>query len=304
MKEIKKVLVLGVGAIGSIYATKIYDVDKNSIKVLLDDNRFEKYKHDGVIFNDKKYDFDYVLENNQEYKPDLILIATKATDFENASNMINNFVGENTVILSLLNGISSEKTLIKKYGKEKVLYSYYIGHASEKHGNKINYDGVGKIVFGADSDIYLEEVLRVKEFFDKVGVSYEVPENIISSMWQKFVINIGINQTLAVVNSPYSTLQKSNYVRKIALDLMQEAVNVAESIGISGSENFIKTALELIDSMPPELKPSMLQDVENNKPTEVDIFAGEICILGKQYGVLTPKNELIFNLIKAIDEKI
>lgn len=304
MKEIKNVLILGLGAIGSIYATKLQDFDSNCVKVLLDKERYEKYRNKGIKFNGKNYVFDYILDSQSDTKADLIIIATKAKDFEKASDMIKNFVDENTIILSLLNGISSEEILFKKYGKKNVLYSYYIGHASVKKDNNIEYDGVGTIVFGEEKNKELSgQVEAVKNFFNKVGINYQIPEDMLSSLWQKFVINVGINQTLAIINASYSTLQKSEHARKIALDLMEEAVQIAQKIGISDTENFINIAFELIDSMPPELIPSMLQDVLNKKQTEVDIFAGEVCKLGKKYNISTPKNEMAFNIIKTIDEK-
>lgn len=304
MKEIKNILIIGLGAIGSIYATKLYDFNPACIKVLLDKTRFKKYSENGIIFNGNKYNFDYVLDTETDFKADLILIATKATDFEKASDMIRNFVAEDTIILSLLNGISSEEILFKKYGREKVLYSYFTGHPSMKSDSEIKFDGVGTVFFGeAQSKNLSQKVQNVKNLFDKVGIDYQIPDDMLSSLWQKFIINVGINQTLAILNAPYETLQKSASARKMARDLMTEAVIIAEQIGIKGSENFINEAFKLIDSMPPHLKPSMLQDVENIKITEVDIFAGEVCKLGKKYNISTPKNELAFDIIKSIDER-
>lgn len=84
---------------------------------------------------------------------------------------------------------------------------------------------------------------------------------------------------------------------------MEEAVEIAKKLEIQGSESFIQSAFDLIDTMPSELKPSMLQDVENQKITEVDIFAGEICKLGKKFNIPTPKNELVLDIIKSVDER-
>lgn len=304
MKGIKNILIIGLGAIGSIYATKFYDFDPGCIKVLLDETRYKKYKKNGIIFNGRKYNFDYVLDTDTNFKADLILIATKATDFEQASDMIKNFVTEDTIIMSLLNGISSEEILIKKYGRENILYSYYTGHPSMRSDLEIKFDGIGILYFGeAQNKEHSQKVQVVKNLFDKVNINYKIPNNMISSLWQKFVINVGINQTLAILNSPYATLQTSENARKMAEDLMMEVVKIAEKINIEGHDEFINVAFQLIDSMPPQMKPSMLQDVENKKMTEVDIFAGEVCRLGRKYNIPTPKNELVFDIIKAIDER-
>ncbi len=305
MNEIKNILIIGLGAIGSVYATQFHDFDSNCVKILLDETRFKKYSENGVIVNGKRYDFNYVLDTQTDYKADLILIATKSPDFERASDMIKNFVKEDTIIMSLLNGISSEEILFKKYGYEKVLYSYFIGCAVMRSGLETSFDRMGTLVFGeAQNKEYSKNVKKVKDLFDKVGIVYQIPEDMLASLWKKFVINIGINQTSAALNAPYSVLQESKQARKFADDLMLEAVQIADKIGIQDAESFIQAAFDLIDTMPSELKPSMLQDVDHKKETEVDTFAGEVCKLGKKYNVPTPKNELVLDIIKSIDERI
>lgn len=303
MKEIKNVLILGLGAIGSIYATKLHDSGLVCLKILLDESRYNKYKGNGITFNNRCYDFDYVLDTETNFKADLIMIATKANDFENASEMIKNFVAEDTIIMSLLNGISSEPILFNKYGKEKVLYSYFLGHSSMKRGLDIKFDGIGTLFFGEDKNTqYSQNVLAVKDLLDKTSIDYKIPEDMPSALWQKFIINIGANQTLAMLKESYGAFN-SRYVRNIAQDLMSEAVNIAKFLGISNADKFIDNTFKIITTIPPELKPSMLQDVENGKPTEVEIFAGEVCRLGKKYNIPTPKNELALNIIKSTDER-
>lgn len=304
MKEIKNILIIGLGAIGSVYATQFHDFDSNCVKILLDESRYKKYSENGIVVNGKFYHFDYILDTDTNFKADLILIATKSPDFEHASEMIRNFVKEDTIIMSLLNGIFSEEVLFEKYGKEKVLYAYFIGCAVMRSGLTTSFDRMGTLVFGeAQNEKYSQNIQRVKDLFDKVGIVYQIPKDMISALWKKFVMNIGINQTSAALNAPYSVLQKSHHTRKIANDLMTEAIQIAEKMDIKGCEDFIQATFELIDSMPSNLKPSMLQDIDNQKITEVDIFAGEICKLGKKYNIPTPKNELVFDIIKTIDER-
>lgn len=304
MKEIKNILILGLGAIGSIYAIKLINLDKNCVKVLLDKSRIDSYKQNGIIFNEKRYDFDYVLDTDTNYKADLIIIATKSTGFDKAADMIRNFVKEDTIIMSLLNGISSEKVLQEKYGKEKVILSFFLGHASMKKGNKITFDGVGDIFFGEENNLeYSPKVLAIKDLFDKAEITYKIPEDMLSAQWQKFTINIGANQSLGMLRLPYG-LFETPYVRNVAQSLMEEAMSLAKHLGIKGYENFIENAFKSLVKMEAGTKPSMLQDVENKNETEVEIFAGEVCRLGKLYGIQTPKNELAYNIFKAIDSQI
>lgn len=296
MNRIKNVLIIGLGAIGSIYAAKLSQNKALDFRVLLDSSRLDKYKLNGIVFNSKRYDFNYLLDTETGFKADLILIATKSTNFMHAAKMISNFVNDDTVIMSLLNGLSSEKILEGMYGDEKVLYSYYLGHAGMKAGNSIEWDGIGQIYFGEKSGEISEKVRLVSSLFSESGISYAYSEDIISAMWQKLVINIGANQTLAVFKLPYGYFNNRE-VRQYSIELMQEAIEVAKALQVSGTDKFLQTALDVLDCMTEGTKPSMLQDVECGRETEVDIFAGEICRLGKVFNIDTPKNAQVLQLL-------
>ena len=73
MNEIKKVLVCGIGAIGSIYADKIEKYSPENLRVLVDETRFERYKKNPTIFNDRILNFNYILPSATDFKADLII---------------------------------------------------------------------------------------------------------------------------------------------------------------------------------------------------------------------------------------
>ena len=118
---IKNVLICGIGAIGSIYADKIQQYSPNNLKILVDEGRLKRYLKHPNIFNGKELRFEYVLPDEKNFKADLIIIATKYDGLNDAIKNIKNFVSENTIIVSLLNGITSEKIIAEKYGCDKSL---------------------------------------------------------------------------------------------------------------------------------------------------------------------------------------
>ena len=134
MKEIKKVAIIGLGAIGSIYAVKLHAHDPKCLRVIADKERLEGYKQDGLFFNGKRYDFNFALPDKNAEKTDLIIIATKSSGLESAVKAIEGFVGDDTVIMSPLNGITSEEIIARAYGRDKVLYTLFIGHISTRQG--------------------------------------------------------------------------------------------------------------------------------------------------------------------------
>jgi 2-dehydropantoate 2-reductase len=303
MRDIAKIMVVGLGAIGSIYAAKLKQHDPGCVRVLIDKSRLERYKAQGIVLNGVRHDFDYVLPEPNQEKADLILIATKADALPDAIAGIEGFVHSETIILALLNGITSEEKIAERYGWDKVLHSYFIGHGSTRSGNAVMFDGVGRIVFGeADAHTRTPRVDAVCRFFDRAGIAYEVPDDILFSMWCKFVVNVGINQASAILRASYGAFQRNEKAQAIVAELMQEAVMIAQKVGIHNVDAILPWCNDFISNMPPAFKSSMLQDIESGKKTEVDIFGGAVCALGQKYGIPTPQNAMFLRLIKALEE--
>ncbi len=304
MKEINNVIICGLGAIGTIYAVKFSKTKNINLKILADSKRIEKYKNNPTIFNGEEYKFDFITQDKSDFTADLIIIATKNSGLNSAISQIKNFVGENTIILSLLNGINTEEEIAKVYGRDKILYSYYIGHTSTRIDRKIIHDGVFKTVFGEKENLYKSNrVIRLQQLFERANIPYEIPEDMEYSMWWKFLVNVGYNQASALLEASYGDFQRSKKVNGIALKLMQEAVIIAQAEGVKNTENLIPEVLEIIKTMLPETKTSMLQDIEAKRKTEVEIFAGYLSELGKKHNIATPYNDICCELISAIDEK-
>lgn len=161
-----------------------------------------------------------------------------------------------------------------------------------------------RVFFGEESNNpSSEKVLRVKLLFEKAKIAYKIPENIIYTMWQKLMVNVGINQTTALIRADYSILKKGGKTTDIAVKLMNEVACVAKAVGIQNTEEMLPASLAIIKQMPSDVKSSMLQDLEANRQLEVDIFAGTICKIGKDHGVATPYNDIIFEILTAINEK-
>ncbi len=285
MKNIENVLICGLGAIGSIYADKI-----RGAKILVDETRLEKYKKNPTYFNGKLLDLNYILPSNTDFKADLIIIATKYDGLFDAIENIKNFVDKDTLILSLLNGVTSEKYIAERYGTEKVVYSYFIGHSAVRDGRNITQDGVNTIVMGANQ--------RISDYFDKVGINYEIPDDIIRSMWLKFMLNVSSNQTTALMHLTFGEMQNNKKCMEFVVNVMREVQSIAKAEGVNNTETMIEDALDALKLMCPEGKTSMLQDVEAGRKTEVDMFAGVMIELGKKHKILTPYNKVLKELIE------
>ena len=303
MLVIQKVIVSGLGAIGSAYAARIYDTSPELVTVVVDTERLERYQREGITINGKAYSFRMVTPDVSEKPADLILIAVKYHQLGEAIQEIRNFVGENTIILSLQNGITSETMVGEAFGMDKVLHSFVVGTDAVRVGTSTRYSSIGKIVFGDRSNRRDDpKVLAVQEFFDRVHVPYEVPNDIMREMWWKFMMNVGVNQVSAVLKAPYGVFRKVKEARELWEMAAREVLAIAERAGIHLVEADIQEHLRIAEALSPEGKTSMLQDVEAGRKTEVEIFAGTVAQMGDAYGIDTPVNDLLFKLIRAMEQ--
>lgn len=295
---IKKVLLCGLGAVGLTYANKLKDVCE--LKILADSARIEKYKKLPPELNGKKIPLKYITPE-QTWDPDLILITTKSNGLESAIEYIKNYVSEKTIIISLINGVTSESQIAEVYGWNNVLHSYFIGHSAVREENKVTQDGVGKIIFGSPHKENAAKVKQLAEFFEAGGIDYEIPKDIIYSLWLKFTLNVFSNQVSAITNMTFGELKNGSVV-DFAKGIIAEVAEIAKAEGVKGIENFEKDTLDALSLMTDSGKTSMLQDVLARRKTEVDIFAGEIIRLGELHGIQTPYNQVMHDMIKNLEE--
>jgi 2-dehydropantoate 2-reductase len=301
-KEIKTAHIIGLGAVGATYGSILHDYDKNCVKVIIDSNRLPKYE-EGIVINQKRYFFDLQVPREVDQKAELIIIAVKGLNLHEAINTITPLVGSDTIILSLLNGITSEDTLSQVFGRDKVLHGFCVAIDSVRENDEVNFSNSGRIVFGEYYPEVKGKAALVAELFSKAGISYTIPEDILKEMWWKFMLNVGINQTSAILRAPYGVYASIPEAQKLLVSACREVIPLAEKEGVPLSEADIDEYIRIIKGLSPSGKTSMLQDIEAGRKTEVESFALEVINLGKKHNIPTPLNEMLYLMIRVLEQK-
>ena len=303
MDDLKKVYLIGLGAIGGAYAGRIQENCRGCLHVVADRERAARYGLSGIRINGTAAAFDYILPDEVQEKADLIIIAVKQYHLFQAINDIRKLVGPDTIILSLLNGISSEEIIGNTYGMDKMLYSFCVGTDSVRIGTDINYGNIGTIIFGnGNNSSASQKVKAVREFFDRAHIPYKVPEDILREQWWKFMMNVGINQVSAVLKAPYGVFQRPGAARDLMIAASQEVLDIAVKAGVLLNREDIERYARILDTLSPAGKTSMLQDVEAGRKTEVEIFAGTVVEIGRKYAVATPINHVLLKLLQSLEQ--
>lgn len=277
---IKNVVIVGLGGVGAVYASKL-----PMAKILVNKERFERYKSSPTVINGVIHEFNYVTECPKN--PDLIIITTK---FYNLSEVLEQIKPtQNTIILSLINGVSAVEIISKKFPESIVVPAYLICDSIIRQGRRIIHNDVNKIVMGQN--------VELEKFFKQNNINYEVAEDIKSALWQKLMLNIIANQLSAVTRKTFGEMNSLPYIDKLLKNILQEVIETAEKEGVNNPKGLAQKAVDTFHNMAPYGKTSMLQDVENGNKTEIDAFAGYIKMLGKKYGIKTPYSDLFYYLL-------
>ncbi|WP_036603039.1 ketopantoate reductase family protein [Olivibacter sitiensis] len=299
---IKRVYFLGLGALGTMYASKLHTYNSDLVKVVVDEDRKRDYEKEAILVNDIPYHFSFITPASDEPAADLIIVAVKQHHLEAALPLVAPFVSEGTTILSLLNGISSEAVIADHFGQEHILYAFGLQMDALRIGRQVNYAHMGYIVFGEKDNSISDRVNAVKELLGNAGIPYQVPPDILKAMWFKFMLNVAVNQVSALLELPFKVFRDIENARQLLVLAAKEVQAIANKKGIDLLDEDINKMVEIVVGLYPEGKTSMLQDVEAKRATELAIFAGEVRRQGELFHVSTPINDFLYHAL-SLKEK-
>ena len=140
-----------------------------------------------------------------------------------------------------MNGLESEETIGAIYGMEKIVYAISVGIDALRAGNQITYTKPGKHYFGEAQNLSISpKVRRIQQAFDRAGISYETPPDMIRMLWWKFMVNVGVNQASAVLHAPYGIFQSNLEAQGLMEALMGEVVTLANALNVNLTQQDIK----------------------------------------------------------------
>jgi 2-dehydropantoate 2-reductase len=296
----ENVVFLGMGAVGMTFASQFADRGY-PFHFVCDSPRKEAYERRKSIVNGRAYSFPCLTPSEIAEPPDFVFVAVKEYQLQEAINLLEKTVGPDTVVCSLLNGIDSEEIIGARLGPEKVLPCFVARMDSTRQKDELVYSSPGQIVFGEVDGTFSPRMRRLAALLEDAGVLYEASSEILRKMWWKFMVNVGINQTGAILKAPYRIFQEVPQSLEAAFAAMREVMAVASCSGIPLSEEDLQECVRMLMKFNPEGKNSMLQDLEAGRKMEVETFAGKVCRLGERYGVATPVNRLYYNLLKTLE---
>ena len=300
---IQKTAIIGMGALGLLYADIIASAKGPAgVSFVMDRERLEKYR--GMVFDCNGQKKTFPMECCEDASPaDLVIVAVKYNGLAAALDTMKNCVGKDTVILSVMNGISSEKIIGERYGYGRLIDTVAQGMDAMKFGSRLTYTKRGELRIGAEDESQEANLRLVAAYFDEIGMPYTVEKDILHRLWGKFMLNVGVNQTCMAYETNYGgALAEGSGANRTMLAAMREVIALANAEGIRLSEQDLDEYVDILKTLSPEGMPSMRQDAVSKRPTEVEMFAGTVIPMAGAHGIPVPANVFLYETIKKMEQ--
>ena len=301
--ELKTVAIVGMGALGMLYGEQLQKVlPAGAVRFVMDEERFKRHKNDKYEVNGVEQSF--TLQSVAQAEPvDLVIVATKFSGLNEALEEMQGLVGPQTIIFSVLNGISSEEYIKERYGDDNLLYCVALGMDAVREGTSLTYQHKGILKLGMLAKKQRPALAAVMALLEKAGIQYVIEEDILHALWAKLLLNVGINQTCMVYETNYGGAFTNEEARQDMFAAMHEVITVAQREGIKLTEADFEGCVKVLRGLSPEGLPSMRQDAMAKRKSEVELFAGTIIRLGAKHNVPTPVNQRYYDIIRAMEAK-
>jgi len=301
VKKIENIAIIGMGALGLLFGDLLDQNEALSVGFIVDEARMERYRGETISVNGVEKRFTLLPRGAGLSPADLVIFAVKATALAGAMEDAAGAVGPDTVLLSLLNGISSEELLEERFGRDKVVYCTAQGMDATRQGRALRYSKPGQLCIGLPDDRPRDGLNALAALFERAGVPYTVEADIRHRLWSKFMLNVGLNQVVMVCEGNYGTVQVPGEPREQMIAAMREVIRLSGLEGVPVTEADLKYYLDLVDTLSPSGMPSMRQDGLAHRKSEVELFAGTVCRLAEKHGLEVPVNRQLYDTVLAME---
>ena len=300
--NIERIAIVGMGALGVLYGDFLTSrLGRERVGFVVNAERRERYEGMEISANGRRCDFRLIDADESGEPADLVIFAVKATALDQAMEDAAGQIGPNTVLLSVLNGITSERLLEQRFGGRNVIYCVAQGMDAVKLGGALTYTVMGQLCIGVPSEEKLPALDAVCALFDRISMPYSREADILHRLWGKFMLNVGVNQVVMVFEGTYGTIQSPGRPREMMIAAMREVLEQSKYEGVKLSEDDLSFYVDLMNTMSPQGMPSMRQDGLAHRRSEVELFSGTVCRLAKKHGLPVPVNEWLYARVREME---
>jgi 2-dehydropantoate 2-reductase len=294
-----KFAVFGAGAVGGYFGARLAH-SQNEVVFIARGEHLQAIRNRGMLIESIKGDLQLpsvqATENPEAVgEADVVLVAVKTWQLHEAAQKMKPLCGSRTLVLPLLNGVEAPEQLGNAVGFKHVLaglakiIAYKAGPGHIRHIGAEPYIAFGELDNRASRRC--RDLLRI---FEEAGISAEIPPDIYSAMWSKFLIVAAWGGVGAVTRAPVGVIRNLPQTRNMLIQAMKEIAAVAQARSIHLPQDTLTKTLSFIDALPSNNTTSLQRDLAEGRPSELEAWNGAVVRLAQQTAVAAPLNEFIY----------
>jgi 2-dehydropantoate 2-reductase len=295
---IERVCVVGAGVIGSLFAAHLGRVVEVSVLCRRDEHARDLNEH-GLRVSGKH---DFVASVSASASPDelpipdLVIVATKATGLDSAASALAGHWPE-AAVMTVQNGLGAEE-VVRRYGEWPMLSAVTFMSGTKHSDTHVEYILDTETWVGPYAGAPLELAQAAGELIVSSGLKAEVLPDLRPAQWSKLIFNATVNGVAALTGLPHDFHFAEGQLGEVVHALVDEGKAVARAAGIALHDDPWEMNV-LATQRGHAHFPSMLEDVELHRPTEVELINGALVRQAREYGVRAPLHESVYALVRG-----
>ena len=262
-------------------------IKSNGLKVVRDNEEFTVQ----CQATDDPSDIGYV---------ELALLCVKTYHNAAAIPLMQPLVGPDTTVLSLQNGVDSYLQAAEVLGESAVLPGAAFIEAGMLVPGTVRQTGsLVRIVFGETNGGETPRCLAIRDAFLGAGVPAEILPDIRAGQWEKFLFIATMAGVTSMARATLAELMPQAHWRQVVLACLAEIDIVARANGVNLPPGIVADTVRYIEEHLVDLQASMHTDLMAGRPLELDALNGAVVQAGRDAGVATPVNDVIYAMLKS-----
>lgn len=229
---------------------------------------------------------------------DLVILAVKLWDIEDAAKKLKPIVGPHTAVLSLQNGVIKDDILRREFGDAAVMGGVgYVATHIARPGVIHQTGKLQRLLFGEYDGRRSARAEALLAAAQRTGIDVELAADIRRTLWEKYVFLVGLSGSTTTMRLPIGPIRENPQTRAFLHDLMRETVAVGRAHGVALPQDYADQRLAFADTVAADMTSSMHHDLERGNRLEVAWLSGGVVQLGKAVNVPTPVNRAVWDVL-------
>lgn len=302
-------LIVGAGALGSVFGGLLQH-EGHSVAFTGRGPHFEQITTQGLSIDGIWGEYSVgpaTRHTDHSGQYEAIFLCVKSFDTQEACRRVSGLLAPGGIVVSVQNGLGNLEIIAREFGQEHTIGARVIFGAQVMQPGLVRVTVYAEpVLVGATAAEYPRQTLaQAVEHLDRAGIPTRQVDDILTQIWGKVLYNCALNPLGAILGVPYGVLGDDSDTRELMRLIIEEIYRVAAgrdiTLGHAHADAYFSFFLENLLPATASHWPSMWQDLQAGRRTEIEALNGAICRYGEAAGVPTPYNDAVSRLVRFLE---